>query len=140
MVHFQLELSNFLDHFYFIKNTKLENENKELQEKYLSLENENKNLKEENTTLKNNNQKLNSEIEQLKNNISSSKSTKSSSTKKSTSNSYDDSDISNSQTVYITKTGKKYHRSGCSYLKKSKISISLKNAKAQGYTACSRCY
>lgn len=45
-----------------------------------------------------------------------------------------------SQTVYITKTGSKYHRSGCQYLKKSKISISLSDAKAKGYTACSKCY
>ena len=42
------------------------------------------------------------------------------------------------QTVYITKTGTKYHRSGCSYLKSS-IPISLSEAKAEGYTACSRC-
>lgn len=47
--------------------------------------------------------------------------------------------ISKSTTVYITKTGSKYHRSGCSYLK-SKIPISLSNAIAQGYTACSRCF
>ena len=45
----------------------------------------------------------------------------------------------NEVTVYITETGKKYHRDGCSYLKKSKIEISLKDAKAQGYTPCSRC-
>lgn len=44
-----------------------------------------------------------------------------------------------SETVYITETGSKYHRAGCSYLKKSCISISLSNAKAQGYTPCSRC-
>ena len=42
-------------------------------------------------------------------------------------------------TVYITRTGTKYHRGSCSYLKKSKIPISLKDAKAQGYTPCSRC-
>lgn len=41
-------------------------------------------------------------------------------------------------TVYITRTGSKYHRSGCSYLK-SKIAIEKKDAIAQGYTACSRC-
>lgn len=46
----------------------------------------------------------------------------------------------NSQTVYVTKTGAKYHRSGCQYLKKSKIAISLDNAKSQGYTACSKCW
>lgn len=42
-------------------------------------------------------------------------------------------------TVYITKTGEKFHRGSCSYLKKSKISISRSAAIAQGYTACSRC-
>jgi competence protein ComEC len=43
------------------------------------------------------------------------------------------------QTVYITKTGKKYHRVGCRYLSKSRIATSLKDAKANGYTACSVC-
>lgn len=47
-------------------------------------------------------------------------------------------DQDQSQTVFITKTGKKYHRDGCSYLK-SRIPISLKDAKARGYTPCSRC-
>ena len=41
--------------------------------------------------------------------------------------------------VYITKTGKKYHTATCSYLRGSKIKITLKEAKARGYTACSRC-
>lgn len=45
-----------------------------------------------------------------------------------------------SQTVYITNTGSKYHRSGCQYLKKSQIGISLNDATARGYTACSKCY
>jgi hypothetical protein len=43
------------------------------------------------------------------------------------------------QTVYITKTGKKYHTATCRYLSKSKIPISLRDAKANGYTACSVC-
>lgn len=43
------------------------------------------------------------------------------------------------QTVYITKTGKKYHRASCSYLKQSSIAIDLKDAVARGYTPCSRC-
>lgn len=34
-------------------------------------------------------------------------------------------DTISSITVYITKTGKKYHRGSCSYLRKSKIKISL---------------
>ena len=42
-------------------------------------------------------------------------------------------------TVYITKTGEKYHRDGCQYLKKSQIAIDLADAIAQGYTPCSRC-
>ena len=41
-------------------------------------------------------------------------------------------------TVYITRTGTKYHRNGCRYLRKSKIPISLKEAK-QHYGPCSVC-
>ncbi len=41
--------------------------------------------------------------------------------------------------VYITKTGEKYHRAGCQYLRKSCIEITRASAIAQGYTACSRC-
>lgn len=44
-----------------------------------------------------------------------------------------------SETVYITNTGSKYHSAGCRYLKKSQIPISLSKAKQQGYTACSVC-
>lgn len=43
-----------------------------------------------------------------------------------------------SVTVYITRTGKKYHRDGCQYLRQSKIPISLEDAK-QYYTPCSVC-
>ena len=46
---------------------------------------------------------------------------------------------STSQTVYTTKTGEKYHLGTCSSLSKSKIAISLKEAKAQGYGSCSKC-
>ena len=44
-----------------------------------------------------------------------------------------------SVTVYITKTGKKYHRDGCRYLRQSRIPVALKDAKSNGYTACSVC-
>ncbi|MDU7338623.1 MAG: ComEC/Rec2 family competence protein [Clostridium sp.] len=44
-----------------------------------------------------------------------------------------------SYTVYITKTGGKYHTGGCRYLKKSKIAISLSDAQSQGYSPCSVC-
>ncbi|GEM_PF-234900 len=46
---------------------------------------------------------------------------------------------SNNQTVYTTKTGKKYHNSWCNYLSKSKIPISLSDAKNSGLTPCSKC-
>jgi micrococcal nuclease len=42
-------------------------------------------------------------------------------------------------TVYITKTGAKYHSAGCQYLRRSSIPISLKDAVARGHTPCSRC-
>lgn len=43
-----------------------------------------------------------------------------------------------SVTVYITRTGKKYHRGGCRYLGKSKIAKNLKTATAS-YGPCSVC-
>jgi micrococcal nuclease len=42
--------------------------------------------------------------------------------------------------VFITRTGRKYHRDGCQYLRLSQFGISLKDAEAQGYTPCSRCW
>lgn len=43
-----------------------------------------------------------------------------------------------SQTVYVTDTGDKYHREGCSYLLSSNP-ITLRQAINRGYTPCSRC-
>ncbi|MGA9773217.1 MAG: hypothetical protein WBV94_29570 [Blastocatellia bacterium] len=43
------------------------------------------------------------------------------------------------QTVYVTNTGKKYHRDGCQYLSRSQIPIKKSEAINKGYTACSRC-
>jgi competence protein ComEC len=43
------------------------------------------------------------------------------------------------RTVYVTRTGEKYHRDGCRYLSRSKIPMSLKDAKASGYAACKIC-
>lgn len=43
-------------------------------------------------------------------------------------------------TVYITESGSKYHKANCQYLSKSKKSIDLSKAKAQGYEPCSKCY
>ena len=42
-------------------------------------------------------------------------------------------------TVYITRTGHKYHSAGCRYLARSQIPISLSDAKSRGYTPCSVC-
>jgi len=42
-------------------------------------------------------------------------------------------------TVYITKTGNKYHRDGCKYLSVGKIPIDLKQALGEGYSPCSLC-
>ena len=47
-------------------------------------------------------------------------------------------EVPRTQTVYITRTGSKYHRSSCRYLKYSKIPISLEKAK-QNYGPCSVC-
>lgn len=44
-----------------------------------------------------------------------------------------------SSQVYVTASGKKYHRSDCTYLSKSKQSISLSEAKSKGYSPCSKC-
>lgn len=45
----------------------------------------------------------------------------------------------NERTVYITDTGKKYHRDGCQYLRQSQHAFSLDNAIAQGYEPCKKC-
>ncbi len=42
--------------------------------------------------------------------------------------------------VYITRTGTKYHRDYCGYLRKSKIKTSLNDAVKRGYSACSKCF
>ena len=41
-------------------------------------------------------------------------------------------------TVYITRTGRKYHRGSCSYLRRSRIPMKLSKAKGR-YGPCSRC-
>ncbi len=45
----------------------------------------------------------------------------------------------NAQSVYTTKTGEKYHKNTCKYLKYSKKEITLKKAKLLGYSPCSVC-
>ena len=43
------------------------------------------------------------------------------------------------ETVYVTKTGEKYHRSECHYLRSSKIETTKQQAIKNGYSACSKC-
>lgn len=46
---------------------------------------------------------------------------------------------SDSYTVYITKSGTKYHADGCRHLSKSKIKSTVKEAKANNLAPCSKC-
>jgi hypothetical protein len=43
------------------------------------------------------------------------------------------------ETVYVTRTGKQYHRKSCRYLTSSQRPMSLKDAKAGGYKPCKVC-
>ena len=43
------------------------------------------------------------------------------------------------ETVYVTNSGGKYHRDGCSSLSRSKIAVSLSDALRSGYEACLLC-
>ena len=42
--------------------------------------------------------------------------------------------------VWVSSGDKMYHKSGCDFLDKKKRSVGLSQAKAEGFTACSRCY
>ncbi len=43
------------------------------------------------------------------------------------------------QIVYVTRTGKRYHKMNCEHISKSKTAISLKEARLKGYTPCHVC-
>ncbi|RXI37684.1 hypothetical protein DP129_12875 [Clostridium tetani] len=47
--------------------------------------------------------------------------------------------VKDKEAVYITKTGEQYHKEGCKSLIKSKIAISLEEAKSKGYIPCKVC-
>ena len=83
---------------------------------------------------------LESQLAAVSKPASSSGSLSSSSNSSSSSGSTSSTSDTQTVTVYITRTGEKYHRDGCRYLSQSKISISLSDAKAHGYTACSVCF
>ena len=42
-------------------------------------------------------------------------------------------------TVFLTETGRRYHRDGCTYLARTRIPIALSEAAAVGYTPCRAC-
>jgi hypothetical protein len=42
-------------------------------------------------------------------------------------------------TVYVTRTGERYHRGSCHHLRRSKFAVSISEAKRQGYTPCKVC-
>ena len=50
-----------------------------------------------------------------------------------------ESEEAKEQTVYVTDTGKKYHRGSCRYLSRSKNAMKEKAAIAAGYGACKVC-
>lgn len=103
----------------------LKQENEKLNEQITDLNGKVKNLETQKVELENKIQSL--QKQQSQNQIKNSNST--------SNNSYNDN---SSETVYITNTGSKYHRSGCSYLKSS-IKINKSEAIKRGYTPCSRC-
>ncbi|WP_167957494.1 ComEC/Rec2 family competence protein [Anaerosporobacter faecicola] len=58
---------------------------------------------------------------------------------KGTSTNTSDDNSSKSNVVYITDTGKKYHKAGCRYLKSSKTKTTVEKAKKAGYEPCKVC-
>jgi micrococcal nuclease len=42
-------------------------------------------------------------------------------------------------TVYVTRSGKKYHAAGCRFVSRGEMALSLEDAKKQGYAPCAVC-
>lgn len=121
-----------------------EEKKNEINESIKTLESEKQNLEKDKKTLEQEKQTLSTQIEELKKTSSTTTQNKTASTISPTSNTTTTSTTTvkntNSAIVYVTKTGNKYHKSNCSYLKKSKIQTTLSEAQSQGYTPCSKCY
>ena len=49
------------------------------------------------------------------------------------------SEDAKTETVYITRTGNRYHRDGCRFLSQNKINTTVKEAQANGYAPCKVC-
>lgn len=117
---------------------KLQKQINDLQNVNQTLLDSNKKLEEEKQNLESEKNELSQKLEEAQKISSSTSNSTTQESLNSTSTLAVSSD-SQGNTVYITKTGKKYHRSNCSYLKNSKISININTAKSKGYTACSKC-
>lgn len=124
------------------KITELQQEEKknEINQSIKTLESEKQKLEEEKKALEGEKQTLTTQIEELKKTSSILTERKNAKTSTSSDAVVTTAQNTTSAIVYVTNTGKKYHKSNCSYLKKSKIQMNLSEAKSQGYTACSRCY
>lgn len=57
----------------------------------------------------------------------------------STNNSYSKTTTSDTRTVYITKTGSKYHLKGCKYLNDTSYITTVTSAEQKGYMPCTLC-
>lgn len=47
--------------------------------------------------------------------------------------------VTGQETVYVTKTGQKYHTKSCRYVRNGKTPMKLADAVKEGYTPCSVC-
>ena len=114
----------------------LKNENDKLNLSLSETNEKNNELEKELNAVKEENQEL---ISSKNKSLSTSTTTQTTATSASPSTATTNSGISNSYTVYVTKTGSKYHRDGCRYLSKSQIAKSKNDAISQRYTPCSVC-
>ena len=48
--------------------------------------------------------------------------------------------FTNAQTVYVTESGKKFHKKNCSIVKEGKKGMEMSEAKKQGLEPCKVCY
>lgn len=130
------------------KITELQQEDKknEINQSIKTLESEKQKLEEEKKTLEGEKQTLTTQIEELKKTSSVLTERKNAKVSQSSVSTTSSTPVktsvqnTNSAIVYVTNTGKKYHKPNCSYLKKSKIQMNLSEAQSEGYTPCSRCY
>lgn len=119
----------------------IEELNGKIEEKDKSINDLNGQLSSKDKEIESKNNEINSkdsEINNLKNAQSVSKNLNSSGSSSYTYSGENSSNVSNSEVVYITKTGSKYHRDGCRTLK-SKIQTTKGSAISQGYEACKVC-